>query len=188
MRQDRPPGRARCRVLIMFFAASACASPPKPPPRPTYTRAPSPLPRSSIVAVLTHRAELSLDDDQVKRFEQVQSDLDKKDAEIRQGSSAGTGGQASASDGAQQVGEGHQRGRGTGSGHSRSRGASKRNQGPTGSDVERALDDQDTAAFLEAEEILRADQRERAREIAEKYREDLYAQKEQAKQPPAPSP
>jgi hypothetical protein len=27
-----------------------------------------------------------------------------------------------------------------------------------------------------------------AREIAEKYREDLYDQREQAKQPPAPSP
>jgi hypothetical protein len=138
--------------------------------------------------VLAHRDELSLDDDQVKRLEQVQSDLDKKDAEIRQGSSAGTGGQAPASD-AQQVGEGHQRGRGTGFGHSRSRGASKRTQGPTESGLERALDDLDTAAFLEAEEILRAGQRERAREIAEKYREDLYEQREQAKrQPPAPSP
>ncbi len=42
-----------------------------------------------------------------------------------------------------------------------------RDPGPT-------ADDNDTAAYLRAEEVLRPEQRERAREIAERYREELY--------------
>ena len=36
------------------------------------------------------------------------------------------------------------------------------------------MDDNDTRAYLEAEGYLDDAQRERARDIAEKYREDLY--------------
>jgi hypothetical protein len=172
----------RWHFLVVLLATSACASPPKRAPRPSPARAPSALPRSSIAAVLSHRTELALGDDQVKRLEQMQAELDKKDAEIREGVLVDSGGEASATQPGQQPGEGHQRGRGTGSaGRSRAHGASKRSQGSTASDVERALDEQDTATFLRSEEIFRADQRERAREIAEKYREDLYDEREQAK-------
>jgi uridine phosphorylase len=44
--------------------------------------------------------------------------------------------------------------------------------------LETRLDDADTAAFLKAEAVLTPGQRERARAIAESYREKLFERRE----------
>jgi hypothetical protein len=64
--------------------------------------------------------------------------------------------------------------------HDRSGGRRGQPQRPP-ADPDRIRSDNDTAAYLQAEEILRPEQRERAREIAERYREELYDQRAAAR-------
>jgi hypothetical protein len=57
-------------------------------------------------------------------------------------------------------------------------GAPRRNPAQAQEALDARLDDADTAAFLRAEPVLTAAQRERAREIATSYREQLFERRE----------
>ncbi len=179
-------GRRRGGMVLRLGAVAcvfACASAPKPAPPTVPTRSPAPLPRSSILAVLSDRAALRLDDDQAKRLEQLQADLDRRQADIRQGKATPAAPEVTTNAAGARPVEGRRRsGRALGdsTGSQRGRDASKGSRGG-GANVDRALDDADTAAFLEAEKIFRDGQRERAREVAEKYREDLFDAREAAR-------
>jgi hypothetical protein len=110
------------------------------------------LPRSSVAAVLAHRGELGLDGDQVKRLERIDDDLQRRNAELPAAPPPER------------------------SGGRRARGEQRRPADP-----DRIRNENDTAAYFEAEQVLRPEQRDRAREIAEKYREELYDQQAAAR-------
>ena len=57
-------------------------------------------------------------------------------------------------------------------------GTPRRNPAKEQEALDARLDDADTAAFLKAEPVLTAAQRERAREIANGYREELFERRE----------
>jgi len=157
---------------------------PQPAPRP-------PLDHSSIAAVLAHRGELHLSDDQVQRLEEMDRDLRAKNEAIRAEGSAAHKAPATAAATQQNdpsmtrpttdptaSGPGHMGGgRGMGRGHHR---------GPMGSavdntkhpDPESRMDENDTDAYFAAEALLSEAQQPRAREIAEEYREQLYDYRE----------
>jgi hypothetical protein len=158
-------------VRSAFFALMlACAHDPKPAPV-DASKLP-PLPRSSIAAVLEHRGELGLSDEQVRRMGEIdaqraraQQELTEKGAEQhaqRQPTGTRAGG----------MGMGRRRG---GMGFQRRGGDDSR--APV--TLQDRLDDIDTNAYLDAEENVLGDlQRPRAREIAEDYREKLYERRE----------
>jgi hypothetical protein len=161
------------------------------------------LPRSSIAAVLAHRGELGLDDTQVKQLEERDAALQRQIADVRErlraapsrgGASEGRSRdrQAGAGEGASppspadaaragdaSVGRGR-RGGGMG-GH---RGGGGGSEHPVQDPAARAaalqaqLDDADTAAWLDAEALLPEPQRDKARAIAERYREALADERE----------
>ncbi|HEY6001737.1 MAG TPA: hypothetical protein VIV57_02605, partial [Anaeromyxobacter sp.] len=138
-------------ALLAAAAPSGAAEPsPKVPPKI--------LPRSSVAAVLAHRGELGLDDDQIRRLERIDDDLQRRNAEVPAAAPGERGGRRAA-------------------GSPAGRGEPKRPP----PDPERVRNDNDTAAYLQAEEILRPEQRDRAREIAERYREELYDQRAAAR-------
>lgn len=177
----------RCHVTLALLLAACVGSPPV--PRSSLPRPAKLLPRSSVAAVLGHRAELGLDDDQVRRLEAIDDDLQRQNAAL--------GARAAPGPGASRLPEGAQPTEGRSGNGSAAGGAMGRHRGgPRGAGGRAAppiagrapgptADDNDTAAYYRAEEVLRPEQRERAREIAERYREDLYdqraAQKTQAR-------
>ena len=160
------------------------------------------LPRSSIAAVLARRGDLGLDDAQVKQLEERDAVLQKRLVEIREQLGApasrgqvrggarfaprppadepppppsptdmargGTGANGS-------PGAGGGRRGGGGRGGQRGGGASRPAQDPAAraAELQRRLAAADTAAWLEAESLLREPQRGPAREVAEKFREAL---------------
>jgi len=163
------------RSLLATFLASACAHAPEGPPHPPTSPAPVPAP-SSILAVLAHRDELGLDDRQAARLVEMQQQLERKNAETRQ-RVASTAPKASSRDGAR--GEGRpprQRGAPGRSGAARQPGPADRDEALT-----RALDDNAPRAFLRTEAVFTEGQRARARDLAEKYREDFEDRRERAK-------
>jgi hypothetical protein len=133
---------------------------------------------SSIRAVLARREELRLEEAQVARLSEIQADLDREDAELRDRfvrlASRRGASRSDANDGAPQGSAPRRRGRraepagerATG----RADGAAPRS---TDDSVEHAFEDADTRAFLRAEPVFTQAQWERAREIAERYREDF---------------
>ena len=198
---------------LLLLAAAACASAP-------VARAPSPdqppLPRSSIVAVLAHRGELELSDEQAAALEQADADLQAQFARLRaeggvpapapgglRGSvhggppSSGQGGQAAPGFGMSAGPDGFQLApTGTGHGGAPRAGAAPEMAGTPPADgakpparrqdpvkvqeaLDAGLDDADTRAFLRAEAVLTPAQRDRAREIASGYREQLFERREQ---------
>ena len=177
-------------VLALSFLACAHAQPPPPPepPHPIML-----LPRSSIAAILAHRGDLELTDDQVQRLEDRDDALELQQAalredfarreEARKGRSADQqNGQNGASPASQAQPPGG--GMGGGFGGGRHRGQQSRTapipDRPDPKALEDKLDDNDTRAYLAAEAaVLTEKQKEPARDIAEKYREDLYDQRDQ---------
>jgi hypothetical protein len=145
-----PLARRLAAIALSLAGAAAGAAEPSPKALPKL------LPRSSVAAVLAHRTELGLDDDQVRRLQGIDDELQRRNAELPAAAPAGRPG-------------------------------GRRGPGPRGdarrppADPERVRNDNDTAAYLRAEEILRPDQRDRAREIAERYREELYDQRAAAR-------
>jgi hypothetical protein len=140
------------------------------------------MPRSSVAAVLARRGALGLDDAQVRGLEQIEAALEKRQASLgarpqASGSAAAAPGAASPSAGdAPPPQEASPGSRGTG-GH---RGGGRRSAGE-GREPARAAraplaawDDEDTAAFYRAQELLRPEQRDAARDVAERYRGQLY--------------
>ena len=135
-----------------------------------------PLPRSSIAAVILHRDELRLDDDQVKALQSLDEELAERVKAMSEKPAGGPrpdGGVAHrGGDRLHMMGSrgGAPRGTAGGGFHGTPSGAPKGIRSP-----QQRADDADTQAYLQAEEeILAPPQRDRAREIAEKYREDLY--------------
>jgi hypothetical protein len=161
----------RVRAACIAAAILACAQAPSRPARQGSPPAGPRLPRSSIMAVLEHRNELELDDAQVAKLLDVEKELDKRRDEVRPAPDQ----PARASENA---GRGDDSGPRRG-GHNRRagdtpRGRARPRASPPGS-VDRVLDDADTEAYYQAENVSRVEQRERAREIAEQYhRENLY--------------
>jgi len=167
------------------------------------------LPRSSLAAVILHRSELGLTDDQVRELEQIDQRRESEDVAVRaelapkakpvasSGSGSGTGNAGSggaaspsaapaagASGGG--MGGGHMGGmRGGRMGGGRGFRAPS-NGGPSpgqrATKLEDRLDDDDTKAYLDGEEVLTEPQREQAREIASDYRAQLYDRRELLKQ------
>jgi len=123
------------------------------------------LPRSSIAAVLLHRDELGLTRDQIQALEQRDDALAKEEAAIRTRLASGSATRAgSPPPPSGNPGRGGRRG---------GRPPQSQTHPP---DLLTQLDDDDTRAFLEAEQLLTEAQRPRAEEIATAYREALYDQ------------
>ncbi len=185
----RDPAR---RLASIALLAAACASsrpaPSAPPPRPMKL-----LPRSSVAAVLAHRGELELDDRQVQKLEAIDDELQRNYGAGTPSTPAVSPGGSTPQEALQPAG-GRPRDEGSSAeamgrhreGHRGNGGRGESGAKPPKPSARgRSWDDADTAAYYRAEEILRPDQRERAREIAEKYREELYEQRVAAK-PGAP--
>jgi hypothetical protein len=159
------------------------------------------LPRSSIAAVVLHRAELGLTDEQVDGMEQrdqqreaenaavnaaVREEMEKK-GQKRSSAPSSTGG--SGSGGAPQGMHGGMGGgtHGGGMHGSRMGGRPPASGSGGGKEADRAatledrLDENDTKAYLDAESVFTEPQKARAREIASDYREQLYEQREKAR-------
>jgi hypothetical protein len=194
--QPHRQGRAIRRWATAIAAGAAlagCATAPAPPPAGGGGTAPpaTPLPRSSIAAVIQHRAELGLTDDQVRDLELIDQKREAADAAVRDelakqeqvahpsaaGSNPAGGSSGGGSGTAPGPGPGSGMGGGMRGGGMHGRGM-PRPTGPSRADREAAaqqrLDDDDTKAFLDAEEVLTPAQREQAREIASDYRAQLY--------------
>jgi hypothetical protein len=159
----------RVRAVCIAAAILACAQAPSRPAPHTAPPAGPRLPRSSIMAVLEHRNELELDDAQVAKLLDIEKELERRQDEVRPvrqparpSDNAGRGDDSGPRRG------GHNRGAGDAP-----RGRTRPRASPPGS-VDRVLDDADTEAYYQAENVLKIEQRERAREIAEQYRENLY--------------
>jgi hypothetical protein len=164
----------RVRTVCIAAAVLACAqAPPRPSARASPAAGPH-LPRSSILAVLEHRDELALDDAQVEKLLAIEKELEKRLDALSPGG-------AQPARPSEDTGRGDDEGSRRG-GHNRdAAGAPRGRTGPRASPPggrDRVLDDADTEAFYRAEQVLRAEQRERAREIAEQYREARYNARE----------
>jgi hypothetical protein len=163
-------GVLRARLALVAFFAAACAA-PRPPPAPgaVGTSRPS-LPRSSVAAVLARGQELLLDDAQVHALRRIDDDLAERQKVARRegapGRSPPAAGPAQAP-GAEE-GEGR-RGEGRRAGTKQAR-----HDVPKPANPDAVWDDNDTEAFHQAEALLRPDQLNRARDIAEQFRERLY--------------
>jgi len=184
---------SRAVLLVLLAAPLGCAhsSPPptaEPPRRPPF--------RSSIAAVLAHRQELSLTDGQLQQLTAIDDRLNAQLAEIhahaprasRKVAAGGSRPDARPGDGRDAQGEplpgaagdpsaGRGVGRGgrmggMGGGRHRAEGAS--DASPPRTRADELADDADSKAFAEAEAALTDEQRPRAREFAEQFREALY--------------
>jgi hypothetical protein len=147
----------------------------------------APLPRSSIAAVIAERGALGLTDAEVAELERRDEALQKQLGEIRDELPAsphpGAGARRSApedrrsqplSPSAAALPQGA--GRGVGRGGGRAGGGSgpkERDPADRGAQLQSRLDDADTAAWLSAETTLDPSRREKAREVAAAYREQL---------------
>jgi hypothetical protein len=166
----------------LLFLALACAhaqSQPASTPE-TSSLAMLPLPRSSLAAVIAHRGDLDLTAEQVDRLQKRDEELEREQATLRAAL------EHRQHESPPQTGQQPATGMGGGPG-GRHRNQARTNTAtdakPTVRSLEDQLDDADTRAYLAAEEACLTDkQRDPAREIAEKYREDLYDQRERAKQ------
>ena len=163
-------------LLTMALLTASCAANPKPSKSPTEL---SPLPRSSIAAVLEHRAELELTDDQVRRLQQLDEKLQQENAAIRKELAQGK--QASGQPGPDGFAGGMGRRSRGGGGGRRSRGEGNSSDNPRPKSPMQLMDDNDTRAYLEAEALLTETQRPKAREIASRFREQLSDRREAAR-------
>jgi hypothetical protein len=162
----------------MALLTASCAANPKP----SKSRSePSPLPRSSIAAVLEHRVELELTDDQVRHLQQLDEKLQQENAAIRK--ELGQGKQASGQPAPDGFGGGMgRRSRGGGGGRrSRGEGGGSSSDYPRPKSPMQLMDENDTRAYLEAEALLTETQRPQAREIASRFREQLSDRREAAR-------
>ena len=200
--------------IVMLLAATACASAPVPR---ELRASQAPLPRSSIVAVLAHRSDLSLTDAQVTALERADDELQVQFARLRAeggvpappaGGLRGSvhGGAPPSGQGGGQAVPGFGMNAGPGGFQLTPGGGGSQGGAPRGGTtpdmggsppadgakpqarrpdpvkaqeaLEASLDDADTRAFLKAEAVLTPAQRERAREAAGAYREQLFERRE----------
>lgn len=203
---NRPLNRGRTTVLrsifcweVLFLSLVSCAH--DEPPTPTNVASLPPLPRSSIAAVVQQRATLKLTDDQVRDLEALDQDREKANAALleevaqkQKASAAGSSGSGGARNapstggmtGGGMNGGGMRGGGMRGGGMGGRRGAPVASHpsaaGPDAATVQDRLDENDTKAFLDAEQVLSDAQRDPAREIASDYRAQLYERRELEKQ------
>lgn len=186
--------------LLLALAQAACASPPPPVAAVPNTQAAlPPLPRSSIAAMVLHRVEIGLTDEQVSEMEELDQKRETENAAVREemgkksqqgqaapSSNSGAGSRSVASQGIQGSGMGGGM-RGGGMHGGRMGGRSAAPGAGSGKEADRAaalddrLDENDTKAYLDAENVLTEAQKTRTREIASDYRERLYEQGETAR-------
>jgi outer membrane receptor protein involved in Fe transport len=199
--------RPSMSLLVLWAVAhGACADDPPPVVEtPAAAATPAklpPLPRSSIAAVVAHKAELGLSDDQVRDLELRDQEREREDAAIRDevekkrkqaqdakaNAAGGTGTGSSGGGGSSTGGGGGMRGGGMRGGGMRGGGMGRGLRGPIGggatkaSDHEASIQDRmdadDTKAYLDGENLLKPEQRDQAREIASDFRAQLYERRE----------
>ena len=136
---------------------------------------------SSVAAVLAQRGAMQLTPEQVKQLEQVASRLEREQQVAREELSHPPDAPAGSS--APPPGKSPGGGPGGGMGGAKSRPApTVRSSGPSQAQVlQQRLDELDTQAFLKSVEMLPEPQREKATEIASRYREQLFEQREREK-------
>ena len=139
------------------------------------------LQSSSVAAVLAQRGALQLSPEQVKQLEQVESSLAREQNAAREELARPP--DAPAGPGAPPPGKLSAGGPGSGSGGAKSKPPPiVRGSGPSPAQVlELRLDELDTQALLKAVDMLPEPQREKAIEIASRYREQLFEQREREK-------
>jgi hypothetical protein len=206
-RRRRTHGRWPGTALAAAATLLGCRSPEQgrrsDPNDPTLSRpGSSRLPRSSVAAVLASAGALHLTPEQFGALEQIDRDRAARVSVLREQRAPAVRKAASAAGARAQGGEqgpapggpgagGGPGGRGPGSAGGPSGGAPG---APSGSsarpaeDEQRAAlqqidDEEDTRAYLRAEELLGPDQRAQARTIAERYREMRYDTLHQGGQP-----
>jgi hypothetical protein len=182
--------------LLPLVLACATAKPVPLPPDPATL---PPLPRSSLAAVLGHRGELDLTDDQVRLLQRLDDHLQEEDAAIQAEAAKEPPPEkrkkedtfeppmdspSSAANPGNGMGMG-MGGRGGGGGrHGTNQFKDKPAAKPVPVDkpLQERLDDNDTEAYENAERsVLKDSQTERARDIASKYREELFDRREMAR-------
>jgi hypothetical protein len=205
-------------ALLLLLAAAGCASSRPVSSRPLQDL--PPLPRSSLMALLAHRSDLDLSDQQVAALEEADAELQQRLLRLRaegavaprppgglKGGLHGGGGMPSSGpsgggtpmpgfgmnmggpDGFQlspnaggagggRHGGGDPGGRETPPASDQAAATPRRDPVKAQEALDARLDDADTAAFLGIEPSLTAAQRDRAREIATSYREQLFERRE----------
>jgi hypothetical protein len=159
----------RMIVLSVALLPLACATAHR-KATPAASSAQTPLPRSSIAAVLQHRGELQLSDEQVRRLQDLDDQLERQNAALRQeADKRQTQGQPSG--GAFRGAMGGRSGMG-GRSIGGSRSPPSNANGPKS--IEERIDDNDTSAYLEAEKVLTESQTPQAWEIASRFREESW--------------
>lgn len=161
----------RAPFAIVFCVALlplACAtSPQKAAPPPIQ----APLPRSSIAAVLEHRRELELTDEQVRRLQDLDDQLERANAAIRKEANQ----KQTQSQPVSRAPRGGMGGRSRGGmGRSTGEGRGQPSSPSVPKSPEERIDDNDTNAYLEAEKLLTESQRPLALEIASRFREESW--------------
>ncbi len=166
-------------VLSAAFLSLACAT--TQPKKVATTGPQATFPRSSIAAVLGHKDELQLTGEQVRRLQDLDDQLERQNAALRQEAEKRQS-QGSSPSGAFGRGMGGRSRGGTG-GRSMggTRSAPSTANGPKS--VEERIDDNDTNAYLEAEKVLTEAQRARAMEIASKFRQERWDRRHAARKP-----
>jgi len=157
-------------VLLLPALGLACASAAPPTPPPPVAPA-ADLPRSSIAAVLLHRDELGLTAAQVDALQQRDDALAREQAAIRKRLASGPDPRSASPSPSGSPG------------HGRHRGSPPPPSQTRPPDLLTRLDDDDTRAYLDAEQLLTEQQRPRAQEIASAYREALYDQQHPSRRP-----
>lgn len=183
---DRASGRplAAYAFLGALLLAFACAASPRQPRQPLTPRPPPQMPRSSVAAVLAYAHELDLAPEQIQALRSIDEQLASQQGAIRGPRHEAAPARPEDGDRGMPLagGEMHgQRGGGRGIGGERGGPRGGRQEGKAtkaAADPEQIWNDNDTAAYLAAEDVLRPDQRARARAIAEAYREQLYEVRE----------
>ena len=149
--------------------------------------------------MVLHRVEIGLTDEQVSEMEELDQKRETENAAVREemgkksqqgqaapSSNSGAGSRSVASQGIQGSGMGGGM-RGGGMHGGRMGGRSAAPGAGSGKEADRAaalddrLDENDTKAYLDAENVLTEAQKTRTREIASDYRERLYEQGETAR-------
>jgi hypothetical protein len=159
--------------LLWVACASAKAAAPAASPATL-----APLPRSSLAAVLEHRAELGLTEEQVEKLQARDDQREKADASLRDelaAASHGSGSTSSEGSPAPSSSPGGGMGGHRGGGRmGRSSSSPAAAPGSHAQAIQTKLDDDDTRAFLEAEPVFTDAQREKAEDIAGAYRAQLF--------------
>lgn len=196
----RPEGRLIILAMLALGASlPACADEPPPPAATAATAAPPqpakalpPLPRSSIAAVVQHRGELGLTDQQIDAMETRDREREEEDRAVRaedekrrkaaqEAAQSGANARNAAPPG-RMPGGGMRGGGMPGGGMGGPRGGHPPAGGagtPQGESLEDRLDADDTKAYLDIEDLLTPAQREPAREIASDFRAQLYDRRQQ---------